>query len=406
MNLVKFLFIGAILTLTLGEFGKFPFGTSGGISITDILLSFSILFFIIWHAVTKDKIFFPKLFKWILAFWVIALISLIWSLTLFTPATVLKDSLYLIRFMIYSSSLLIVFNLIKSKTLTINGLGNTFLISGLIVIFLGFLQLIFFPNFETPFFALTDFGYDPHQGRLTSTFLDPNYTGAFLTFIAGLIVYRLSEVNNKRNWLFFLTVTILSIILTFSRSAYLMFAVSAIFWGMFNWRKISPKQKVFGIGLGLISLLLISLLVPRFLQRVNGGLNIDDSASTRFSSWGKGIEITLAYPFSGVGFNNIRAAMEKLNLVNVNSMDGGHGGAGIDSSFLTVMVTTGLIGLFIYLIFWVKAVAALYQKNNFLSLVFLSLMIGLFIDSQFINSLFFPAIMTFYFSLLGATLKN
>jgi O-antigen ligase len=312
--------------------------------------------------------------------------------------------LYLWRFIIYSSSFVIIFNLkevglINEKTI-IEILG----LVGIVITFLGFLQLIFFPKFDNPLFPLTEWGFDPHQGRLTSTFLDPNFVGAFLVLTLGLIIFKL--IQSVRKVLLLQAVAlILAIVLTFSRSAYLMLGTFVILGGVFIWNKVSKKQKYTFLLLCFLSLVGLSLVFPRFLERVSGGISLDKSSAERVVSWRNGWEIFQNKPILGVGFNNYRFAQEQKNLFKTYSADGGHAGGGADSWVIFILATTGLLGLVVYIVFWIKVLKILLSQKTSLGLVLFLLLSSLLINGQFINSLFFPPIMLWYFVALGISVK-
>ncbi|MDP3758656.1 MAG: hypothetical protein Q8Q86_02960, partial [Candidatus Daviesbacteria bacterium] len=97
-----------------------------------------------------------------------------------------------------------------------------FLLSGISFAVLGILQFIFFPDLD----FLRIAGWDPHYFRTVSTFLDPNFAGAFLVLTLILIFQNLAKAK-KWNTIFFITIY-LALLTTFSRSSYLMFLVSGL----------------------------------------------------------------------------------------------------------------------------------------------------------------------------------
>lgn len=389
MQLVKFLLFSVALSHIIGAFGLFPFGSSAGaLYIGDVLLILSILFFAIWVINTKDKLVMPPLFKLITLFWLIGIVSLIWSLNFF-PFLELFGGLYLIRFIIYSATLFIVYNLFQKGVIRVDNLINLFILVGLSLATLGLLQFIIFPDLG----ELVGFGFDPHKGRLSSPFLDPNFTGAYLNLTSGLVLYKYITTKERKVWLVTLIMLIVAIILTFSRSTYLMFAISSVVFGILKWKKVIPSLVVIFI--------LSSLIVPQFLTRVKGGLTIDVTARERFTNWKNGLYIFSKSPILGVGFNNLRIAQKKLNLFRPYSKEGGHSGSGTDSGAIFVLATTGIVGLFLYTLFWLKLLKALIIQSSLLSFILFSLFLGLLINGQFINSLFFPPIMFWFYSMVG-----
>lgn len=395
MYLVKFILYGSILSVVLGEFGKFPFGKSGAFSVTDGLIVLLILFFFIWQVVNKNKIYTPKLSLLTLAFLIIGVVSLLWSLIRFPLSDVIKGGGYLVRFSAYTLVFTIVYNLKKYKILDFEKLTNFYIVSGLILAFFGFIQLVIFPNFE----ALTQFGYDPHLNRLSSTFLDPNFLGCYFVMVFGLLTARIKSKDTNSSWVkISYLVILIAIILTFSRSSYLMLFVFSVLFGLIAWRKLLIFMIIFS--------LLSAAIFPRSYQRIISAFTLDVSSTERIKSWDNGLKVFQLNPLVGVGFNNIRLASEQLNLFKTYSWDGGHSGGGFDSSFITVMGMTGIAGLAIYLLAWVDILRNLLKKKTFEQLAVFSVLVSLLINGQFINSLLFPPIMLFYYSLLGVTYNS
>lgn len=401
MNLVRFLLFGALLSIILGEFGHYPFGSSSvSISLLDILVSLADLFFLVWVVVNHINIRVPKGFVFISLFWLVGFISLIFSVRLFPLSDVLKGSLYLIRYIIYSFVFLITFNL-QYRYLNREKFVNWLINIGIVISLLGLVQLLILPSFDTPLFPLIDYGFDPHQVRLTSTFLDPNFVGIFLALIFGLTLYQLTSSKNKMLWMFYLVLCLTAIVLTYSRSAYLTLVTFLSVFLISNWRSFRYKIKVLILVNIVLAPVVIFLLFPRFYSRIVSGLMIDKSSAQRLISWQAGVQIFQQRPIFGVGFDNIRFAKEKLNLIQIDSQNGGHSGAGIDSSFISVLASTGIAGALLYLFFWWSILRNLWFKKALFSKIIFSLLIGLLLGSQFINSLFFPPIMLVYFVLVG-----
>ncbi len=383
MNLIWFLTIGTVLSLVFGEFGQFPFGANLSISLTDILLGLTLMFLLIWQVAIKREILLPKGFKLLMFFWLVALISLVLSQNL-------SGGLYLLRFIFYSASFYLGYILIKSGRVREMDLIYLLIIPVSLFALAGFLQLYIMPDLA----VLEMYGYDPHKNRLVSTFLDPNFAGTFLNF--GLIYCLYFYLTQKKTKWLFLSVSIaLALFLTFSRSAYLMSLVSVGLLGVFKFKKL------------LILLVVIFItafaFVPRFQQRVQGIWNLDITATERIESWKSGFEIFKSSPLIGVGFNNISTKLEELKLLRTFQDESTHSVSGIDSSIIFILATTGILGLSFYLLFWGYILLKFIKnKKEGINLVSVLLILALFLNSQFVNSLFYPPIMISLFLLTGA----
>lgn len=389
MNLVWFLTVGTVFSIILGEFGQYPFGNvSSSISLTDIFLSLTIGFLLIWKIGIQRQLKLPRIFYLVIGFWIIG------GLSLFLSGD-WGGGLYLLRFIFYNFSFLIGFEIVRFKKIT--SLFQVIILSLLLIVGMGVLQLLIYSDIS----FLSDFGYDPHKNRLVSTFLDPNLLGIVLNIGFVLSLYFWSKLKT-RGWVIISIIFAAGIFLTFSRSAYLAMTIPIILFGIFKLRKMLMIAVIVGI--------LLFLLVPQFSQRINGAFQVDKTSSERIESWQKGLTIFYQKPLMGVGFNNIRAALEKNNLFKVFSPDGGHSGSGIDSSLILILATTGIVGGVVYSSFWLVTLYKLYESRRLISLelklAILSLVLALLINSQFINSLFFPPVMLLTYLIIGGFWAN
>jgi O-antigen ligase len=188
-----------------------------------------------------------------------------------------------------------------------------------------------------------------------------------------------------------------AIVLTFSRSAWLMFLVvnGFAFWFL-------PK-KIISVVLMLVMLSVV--LIPRVQVRLQGAFEIDISASERLSSWYKGLKLFQINPLIGIGYNNVRSVSQENNLLKTFSTDGGNSGAGVDSSWLLVLATTGIMGAILFGYWYINLVVvflkAFFQSKRRELFILAGLLIAFFINSQFINSLFYPPLMISLFLITG-----
>lgn len=383
MNLVWFLTIGTVLSLILGEFGQFPFGSNLSISLTDILLGITLTFLFIWQIGIKKQLLMPFGFKLLILFWIIAAASLLFSKNF-------GGGLYLVRFIFYSLSFYLGYILVKSNLVKDLNLIKLLIIPISLFTLAGFVQLLVMPDLA----RLEEFGYDPHKNRLVSTFLDPNFAGAFLNI--GLIYSTFLFIKEKKfKWLLICLSLFLAIILTFSRSSYLMFIIGIGLTGIFKFRKL--------LVVLIAALIIIYALTPRIQERIQGIWNLDITAAERIESWRVGMEIFKKQPLGGVGFNNLSSALEEYNLLRTHQDLNTHSVSGVDSSLIFVLATTGIIGFVSFLAFWGYILLKFMKdRKDELSLVTALLIVALIINSQFINSLFYPPIMLTIFLISGA----
>jgi len=179
--------------------------------------------------------------------------------------------------------------------------------------------------------------------------------------------------------------------LTFSRSAWGMFGVVVLIYGLFKSRVL------------LISAFFVAFLayfaVPRVQTRLSGITDPADSASLRLDSWGNTVKIIKDNFWIGTGFNTYRYVQRDYGFLTPDN-ENVHSGAGSDSSLLFVFATTGVFGFLVYLLGVLFVSFEDFAKKNKNWLLSLSLVMGFILESQFINSLFYPQIMFFVFSVI------
>lgn len=388
MKLLYFLAISTIVSLLIGQMVRIPFLFGGVFTLMDLFVFVFSMSSICYFLIVKRSLKLPpKLGFFLFLFIISATASTLLSFNKFQTKEVLISAMFLFRFIFYFAVFISFYNLFKKKHL--QKLVSVFLLTGTGFAILGLFQFIFFPDLR----FLEELGWDPHYYRLVSTFIDPNFSGIFLVFLTALSFSYFLYAKQLYYLLYFL-LFFLSVILTFSRSSYLALLTILLIIGIIK----SPK-----ISIGFIALLLtLTLLIPKTRERIEGAIKLDETASARIESWKKAIEIIKDNYLFGVGFNTYRYAQRDYGFFKVDAPEGLHSGAGTDSSFLLIVATTGIIGAFFYIVFFVKAVklsASRLLKSPISLAVFASL-IALFIHSQFVNSLFFPPVMlTVWFTL-------
>lgn len=342
-----------ILTLCLisGQIIKVPFGM-GGITLLDLAVIFIL-------AANFRKLNFknpPLPIKTGLIFLAIAALSLIFTPLHLTNLEILNSFSYSVRFFLYLLLGLVAF---KNPLWILQ-------ISGISLAVLGLAQLIFLPDLR----FLEPLGWDPHYFRTVSTFLDPNFLGAYL-------VLTLLALTRKK---IFFALVYTALLLTFSRSSYLMFFVSFLSLSF-----LSRQIKMFILTIALSLGLLGGFYVYTQLISVPRGIDRKASASYRIETWQQGLTIFEKSPIFGVGFNSYRYAIREYNLGNTQFLNS-HGSTTNDFSLLYVLATTGVLGLGAYLIFLASAIKT---RSKIIS----AFLPGLLVHSIFNNSLFYSFIL-------------
>lgn len=299
----------------------------------------------------------------------------------------LMEAMYLFRWVVYA--LVYVFILWESKLSARLPLMTLYL-AGVAMAVIGLGQYWLYPNLRNLWYL----GWDPHYRRLFSTLLDPNFAGIVLvlTFILGLF-WLASAKRYKMLVSLSLVVVGAALLLTYSRSSYLAFIAGLLMWAALtrNWRKVVTIVAIF---------LLILLLLPKSGE----GRNLARLTSTvaRWQNWQEGLGYFRSAPFVGHGFYSLAEKQSPPEQANIPA----RAGAVIDNSLIFVAATTGLFGLGAYLWILVKMIglgARLKRQDSNLGALLLASLAALLVHSQFINSLFYPWVMVWWWILAGIT---
>jgi len=363
MNIASFT---VILAIAAGQIVKIPLG-SGGATALDITVL--ILCFVgLWKS--KFKLIKPPAFIIsALLFVFLALLSLILTPLPLSSSQYFSSFLYIIRF---SGFILLGWLIISAGLPPLKqNIESILILSGISLAVLGLLQFILLPDLR----FLAQFGWDPHYFRTSSTFLDPNFLGAFLVLTLLLLF--------KKQRSFLSLVVYLALMTTFSRSSYGMFLISFLF--------LSFLKRSLGVAI-LASFLFLFLFLAFQIQirAVNRVLPLDrnQTASLRLSTWSQGFQIFQKSPILGVGYNSYNAALKYYKLGDDQFLQG-KGATSNDSSLLHVLATTGILGALTFLLFLQTLIKAAYPKNPIL----IAAIFGLLAHSVFVNSLFYPFIL-------------
>lgn len=364
-----------LITIVAGQLIKLPLGLGGATSL-DLVVLILVAFFLIKSRLRKSKLKIPYIPIWVKAglfFSVIALVSLIFSPLSLGVNEKINGFLYIVRF----TSFIFLGWLIQPVIPLSAGIHNLILKSGVILAVLGLLQFIFIPDLA----FLAPSGWDPHYFRTVSTFLDPNFLGAYL--VLTLLLFTSLRDQKKAKQSFAMTTVYLALLTTFSRGAYLAFLVAFL--------TLSFLKK--SLKLGLLTITLFSVLMLGFQtyhQSVAAprGINRAQSADARLDTWQQGLTLFITHPILGVGFNAYRPALREYGLADKSFLER-HGASTNDSSLLFVAATTGAIGLLAY-IFFLGSLAHIGLKKNHILLAGLA---GLLSQSFFANTLFYPPLL-------------
>lgn len=329
------------------------------------------------------------LFIFILA----AALSLVLNIPYLKPVQLATSSMYLLRFVSYAS---LFFAVYFSDQKTKKIVTILLFIINIVILLMGFVQFAYYTNLIN----LSYLGWDQHWWRLYATFFDPNYAGVYLVLFLMLILNKIL-IAKPREKIFFSLIslfTLIAILLTFSRSAFL-----SLLAGLFSYLFLFKKNKKIILGLLTVFSIGIILMLTHSSGKYTEGTKLFRSVSSisRVKSLEAAWFIFSKQPIFGVGFNAYRYAQLRYGTANAANWEVSHSNAGVDDSFLFVMGTTGIAGslAFLYLL---KKIFSLTKKSQ----LALSTLVAILTGSLFINALFFPVIMAWMWIILGLTIEK
>lgn len=271
--------------------------------------------------------------------------------------------LYLVRWIVYAGLYFFFYDFIDADFLR-QGLQRAILLVALV----GLGQYMLMP--DTRFLAASH--WDDHSFRVIFTFLDPGFTGIIL--VLGL----LSQFWEGK-WLGIIYTVM---ILTYSRATYLAYLAGVVFIAL-------SRRALRVLGLALVIFVFSITLLPRSYGE-STNLRRENSLVARLKNWQQAISIWQNSPLLGVGFGNYQYYSGASFF--------SHSKSGSDSSILTVLATTGILGLLAYLWLLMK----MWQAGN-KNLLFKAGFVAVLIHSWFNNTLFYPWVMEWLWITLALT---
>lgn len=392
-----------------GQLVRLPtFGSEGAILPNDLLIP-AIAAGWLWRGLLAHRVrFLSSPLSWplgtMLVVFILTFLAGMAQLPFLSGHERIVSAMYVVRWFEYVLLYFIVADVVRARNAGRTVLWSLFAAATVIAL-LGFIQLKVFPDFS----SMVPKGWDPHVGRLLSTWFDPNFVAGFFSFIAVIAAaIALYSVGRLRNALWAVAAIMsVGLVLTFSRSGYVSFIAGVTVLTFLKSRRLFMLMVVIA-GLVVIS-------VPRVQDRVLGAFAIDETAKTRIVSWKNALSVVHDFPLTGIGYNTYRYVQVDYGFQK-NAAE--HSAGGSDSSLLTILVTTGPAGLVVYLwMLWAYASIAWrafrggdspFVKG--LGLGALSAIASVTAHSFFINSLLYPHMMETialaYGTLVGLTSRE
>lgn len=377
----------------LNQIVRLPITAGIVVNPLDVVLSFTLFFYTIVRFVNKQHLKKHEKYLGIpfILFILSGLIGIIvnpWiQFTEYLPSL-----LYLLRWIVYFSFLVVILDFINKEYIL-----KLMVLSGFVITILGYLQYFFYPNLRNLYYL----GWDDHLYRLFSTFLDPNFAGAFLVLYC-LFLFRFIKPKNKidiKNSLFsiLLILSLVAMFLTYSRTAFVMAVIGVVIYFLL-------QKKFKHLFIILVGLILLFFIFAGELE----GLNPFRTASViaRIESSINAFVIFLYHPIFGVGFNAYRFAQLHYQFRGGEYSLTSHGDAGTDNSYLFVLATTGIVGFISYFFLWKRILSLFRYEYSKQNIILYSTLAAWGVGSLFTNLLFYPPLLLWILFVIGTTRNN
>jgi len=377
--------IGLLVSVAAGQLVRFSLpGQGGGILLSDlavvVVLATAFVQFLRKpsRSVLISIFLISPFILWTLSGTILA----IYTHTLAQAVVILAYWLRLVSVMLLLPAGFILFKKPVNKKIVQYSLSS---VAGLVSL-VGLLQWWFLPDLT----FLAQYGWDPHQGRVVSTWLDPNFVGIFLTMMIPWLIA-------KRRF-YILCLVIPALLLTSSRSSFIALALASVVMspillvGLISQSKKAALVISTAVGSLGVALLLLGVIIlgPRALSLIRDDPTVDLRVSSLQTAW----QVIQEYPWVGVGYNAYQFAVSNdISSVAYTI----HSRAGADNSYLTLWATTGLIGLLLCMLplagAWLILIRKWFVQYDFMALATALSLLTLLIHANFINSLLYGHIL-------------
>jgi hypothetical protein len=351
------LFYLSAFLFSLGQLGRVSFlNQQINFYLYEIALLFTLFFLFFKYHFEPIKYFWNR-FKPFFIFLCVLLASILIGWTKYSLFENLVGLLYLYRLHLYFIYFFYLQYHIKTQNNFLKVVKKGLFLIAVLTIFSTLIQYFFYPDLRNLIYQ----GWDPHLYRTFGVFFDTSIAAA----IFGIFFLVINKPVIK-------AVYLILIALSFSRSIYLGLSVTLIYLFI-------KQKKLKKIVLFLLFFITLIFFIPK---PAGEGVNLKRlySITSRVEDYRLGLTLWKNKPITGYGYNRIRY------IKNNNSV---HSGAAFSSSFLTILVSSGILGLlsFIYVLWSLR-------KTNKIAPV---LLIFLSIVSLFDNVLLHPFILFLLF---------
>lgn len=359
--MMTILFYLTAFLFSLGQLGRISFfDQQVNFYLYEVVLTFSL--FTLFYKYRFDPIKEAwKKYKPVFFFLSILLISLITGWTKYNLFENTVAVLYLYRLHLYSIYFFYLQYHIKLNSNFSKVIRKGIFTIAILTIISTLVQYFFYPDLRNLLYQ----GWDPHLYRTFGVFFDTSIAAA----IFGVLFLTINQPVIK-------IIFLILIALSFSRAIYLGLSLTLIY--IFIQKKQFKKIILF-----LLFFIILIFVIPK---PSGEGVNLKRlySVASRAEDYRQGINLWKNNPLIGYGYNRIRY---------IKNSDSVHSGSAFSSSFLTILVSSGILGL----ISFVWTLWSLRSSNKIAPI----LLIFLSVTSFFDNILLHPFILFLLFTSLS-----
>ena len=200
----------------------------------------------------------------------------------------------------------------------------------------GIIQSIFLPDFTFMIYpdAIPYIDWDVQGNRLVSSFLDPNFAGAFIMF--GLLYAHAQAAEQKPSYPL-MTLFWVALVLTLSRSS----LIASLFGlGLLTFRTRSFRRLFLPLAVFALAATLVADRLVEFASSYNKLTLVEPSALSRLTSWLLAWRVFADNPVIGVGYNTFGVVRTAYG-----SAVTGSSAYGSDGGILYMAAVSGVVGV-------------------------------------------------------------
>lgn len=271
-------------------------------------------------------------------------------------------------------------------------------------------------------------GTQPYP-RVWSTLGNPNFLGPYLIMVIPIyLIFLIKAESTKKKLLYslFTLLSVLALIFTYSRAAWLGMAVGLSVFTLMVDKKQLKANSFFIIGIIVASIILASIYprlylhpeerattVKPIMERAVSTVDFKEPGITaRLSAWETTIKMTVKRPILGFGPDTLGVSFRRFMSRDYENLAGRFRTAGYaHNEFLQYGATMGVVGLAVYLFllftfFRILIKVSRKKQENLLASGLAASCVALLINNQFSFSTLVPATLLWFFFGLGASLSE